>query len=222
MKKKIKELHKIERPREKLQRYGAVKLSDAELLAIILGNGIKGTNVIELSKKILRKFPKGEIVSADLKNLNEISGLGPVKACQISACFELGRRFLQNKKFALVLSPKDVWEQLVDIRGKMKEHFAVFFLDARSRVVKREIVSVGILNASLIHPREVFEPAVRNLAAQIIVAHNHPSGEIEPSEEDILITKKLRSAGEILGIELLDHVIVSKNGYLSLKERGEF
>lgn len=119
-----------------------------------------------------------------------------------------------------MLSPKDVWEEMKDIRDNKKEHFIIFFLDTRNQEISREIISVGSLNANLVHPREVFEPAVRNLAAQIIVAHNHPSGDTEPSKEDLEITQKLVEAGDILGIEIIDHIIVAKDCYLSLKEQG--
>lgn len=209
----------MDRPREKLEKYGAGKLSDAELLAIILGMGIKGVNVVELSKNILKKFGANlaEVTTADLK---QVSGLGSAKACEIVACFELGKRVLQHKPAALLLTPQDVWQELKDIRAHKKEHFVVFYLDSRSQEIKREIISLGTLNASLVHPREVFEPAVRHLCAQIIIAHNHPSGNAEPSPDDIDITKRLVEAGKILGIEVVDHVIVTKEGFISLKERA--
>jgi len=216
---KIKDLPKIERPREKLEKYGPDKLSNPELLAILLGTGTKGINVVELSNKIIKKFGGEGLAKATVKDLKDTFGLGVAKACEISACFELGRRFLKDKKSELILSPKDVWENLKDIRDHKKEHFVVFYLDTRNQEIKREIISVGTLNANLVHPREVFEPAVKNLASHVIVAHNHPSGETEPSEEDLTITKKLVEAGKILGIELIDHVIVGANGYLSLREK---
>lgn len=217
---KIKDLPKIERPREKLERYGPDKLSSSELLAIVLRNAPKGMNVIELSGKVLSKFKTDTITIATIKELEVIPGIGIAKACEIVACFELGRRLLQNKQYTLILSPKDVWEQLKDIRGNKKEHFVIFFLDTRNQEIKREIISVGSLNANLVHPREVFEPAVRYLAAQIIVAHNHPAGDPEPSEEDLEITKKLIESGKILGIEIIDHVIVTKDKFLSMKQKG--
>lgn len=216
---RIKDLPKIERPREKLEKYGPEKLSNSELLAILLGTGSKGVNVVELSNKILKKFSGDGISKANVKELKNTFGLGSAKACEIVACFELGRRLLQNKQSALLLSPQDVWEQLRDIRDNKKEHFVIFFLDARNQEIKRETVSVGSLNANLVHPREVFEPAVRHLAAQVIVAHNHPAGDTEPSDHDIEITKRLKEAGDVLGIELVDHIIVTKTGYASFKEK---
>lgn len=216
---KIKDLPKVDRPREKLEKYGPERLSNSELLAILLGTGSKGINVVELSNKILKKFSSNGLAKANIKELKNTFGLGSAKACEISACFELGRRLLQNKQSALILEPKDVWNELKDIRDHKKEHFVIFFLDARNQEIKREIISVGSLNANLVHPREVFEPAIRHLAAQIIIAHNHPSGDAEPSEEDLIITKRLVEAGKILGIDILDHVIVSKTEHFSFKEK---
>ena len=215
---KIKDLPKIERPREKMERYGAEKLSNSELLAILLRSGSKGVNVVELSKKILAKFSGNGLAKASIEELKNTFGLGKAKACEIMACFELGKRLLQDKKSCLILSPKEVWEELKDIRDNKKEHFVIFFLDSRNQEIKREIISVGSLNANLVHPREVFEPAIRYLASHIIIAHNHPSGDTEPSQEDLEITKRLSEVGKILGIEIIDHVIVSKEGFLSFKE----
>ncbi|MFH1565808.1 MAG: DNA repair protein RadC [bacterium] len=216
---KIKDLPKIERPREKLEKYGPERLSNSELLALLLRTGSKDLNVVEFSKKILKKFSGDDLSKATVRELKDTFGLGTAKACEIVACFELGRRLLQNKQSVLLFSPKDVWEELKDIRDNKKEHFMVFFLDSRNQEIKREIVSIGSLNANLVHPREVFEPAVRYLAAQIIIAHNHPSGDPEPSEEDLEITKKLVASGKILDIEILDHIIVVKDGFFSFKEK---
>lgn len=217
---KIKDLPKVERPREKLEKYGPEKLSNAELLAILLRTGSKGVNVVELSSRILNKFKSIGLDKAGFSDLKNTFGLGKVKAGEILACFELAKRLLKNKQAVLLLSPKDVWEQLKDIRDNKKEHFIIFFLDTKNQEVKREIISIGNLNSNLVHPREVFEPAVRYLASQIILAHNHPSGSLEPSENDINITNALVEAGEIMGIEIVDHIIVTNSGYLSFKEKG--
>ncbi len=214
---KIKDLAKVDRPREILEKYGPEKLSDAQLLAILLRTGTKDCNVIELSKKILKKFPDQKLLEANIENLSEIHGLGKVKAGEIIACLEFGRRILKDKKSNLILSPKDVWENCQDIRDHKKEHFVVFFLDTRNQQIQREVISIGTLNANLVHPREVFEPAIKCSAAQIIVCHNHPSGNPEPSDEDLAITRRLQEAGKILGIEVLDHVVVTKTSYLSIK-----
>ena len=219
-KKTIKDLPKVERPREKLMRYGPEKLSNSELLAILLRSGKKGENVVELAGKILKRFKADKLPYLTFDELKDYPGLGPAKACEIVACFELGKRLLKDKKARIYLKPKEVWEELKDIRDNKKEHFVIFYLDSRNQEIKREIISVGSLNANLVHPREVFEPAVRNLAAQIILAHNHPSGDPEPSEDDITITKRLVEAGKIMGIEVVDHIIVVKSGFFSFKEKG--
>ncbi|MEW5908024.1 MAG: DNA repair protein RadC [Patescibacteria group bacterium] len=215
---KIKDLPKSDRPREKLEKYGPEKLSNSELLAILLRTGSKGINVVELARKILGKFSGSDLAKASFKDLKNTFGLGAAKACEIVACFELGRRLLQNKKSQIYLTPKDVWNELKDIRDNKKEHFVIFFLDARNQEIKREIISVGSLNANLVHPREVFEPAVRHLAAQIILAHNHPAGDPTPSKDDSEITKQLVEAGKLLGIEIKDHVIVSKANFFSFAD----
>ena len=219
-KKTIKDLPKVERPREKLMQYGPGKLSNSELLAIVLRSGKKGENVIELANKIMKRFSKDELPNLTFNDLKDYPGLGPAKACEIVACFELGKRLLKDKKAEIYLKPREIWEELKDLRDHKKEHFVIFYLDSRNQEIKREIVSVGSLNANLVHPREVFEPAVRNLAAQIILAHNHPSGDPEPSEDDLEITKRLVESGKILGIEVIDHIIITKTGFISFKEKN--
>lgn len=219
---KIHDLPRVDRPREKLEKYGPERLTSSELLAILLRTGRRGVNVVELSKKILQKFDDGLLATASVTELKNISGLGTAKACEIVASFELARRLLKDKKHTLIFSPADVWKELKDIRDSRKEHFVVFYLDTRNQEIKREIITVGTLNASLVHPREVFEPAIRNSAAQIIIAHNHPSENPDPSDEDIKITRLLSSAGGILGIELLDHIIVAKEKFFSMKGEGLF
>ncbi len=220
VKKTIKELPKVERPREKLMQYGPEKLSNSELLAILLRSGKKGENVVELANKILKRFSKDKLPNLTFNDLKDYSGLGPAKACEIIACFELGKRLLKNKKAEIYLKPKEIWEELKDLRDLKKEHFVIFYLDSRNQEIKREIISVGSLNANLVHPREVFEPAVRHLAAQVILAHNHPSGDPEPSEDDLEITKQLTESGKILGIEVIDHIIITKTGFISFKEKN--
>lgn len=200
-------------------KYGPEKLSNSELLAILLRSGKKGENVIELANKILKKFSSSKLSSLKFEDLKNYSGLGPAKACEIVACFELGKRLLKDKKAVLILSPEEIWRELKDIRVRKKEHFIVFYLNVRNQIIEKEIVSFGTLNANLVHPREVFEPAIKNSAAQIIIAHNHPSGDAEPSEDDIEITKRLVESGKILGIEIIDHIIVTETGFLSFKEK---
>jgi len=216
----LRTLPKIDRPREKLIKYGPEKLSEAELLAIILRTGRKGQNVLALSQKILKKFKGTEISEAVFADFLGIPGLGPTKSCEIVACFELGKRLLKGKKATLFLEPKDVFDALYDLRSKKKEFFIIFFLDARSQEIKREVISIGTLSETLVHPREVFEPAVRHSASQIIIAHNHPSGDTLPSESDIDITRRLIYAANILGIDLIDHIIVSSKHFYSFGENN--
>lgn len=215
---RIKDLPAVDRPREKLQKYGPEKLSDAELVAILLGTGRKGANAVELGRAILHSH--APLSEAGLAGLAAVPGLGIARASRIVACMELGRRLLLGKKASLVLSPEDVWRELADLRDRRKEHFVMFFLDARNQKISREVISVGTLTMSVVHPREVFEPAIARSAAQIILAHNHPSGDASPSQEDVRITSQLVQAGRILGIEVVDHVVVSSAGYRSMKACG--
>lgn len=217
----IADLPFVKRPREKLIKYGPDRLSDAELLAIILRTGRKGENVLVLAARILRMISFAHLSHTTRDDLMRISGIGPTKACVLLASVELGKRMFENKKLGIgqLLSPQDVFDSLQDIRESKKEHFVVFFLDTRNQQIKREIISIGTINASLVHPREVFEPAVKHLAVQVILAHNHPSGDLEPSEEDLDVNRRLCEAGRILGIEVLDHVIVTGAAFRSFKEK---
>src|SRR3989344_2052309 len=216
---KIKDLPKIDRPREKLEKYGVKKLAEFELLAILLGSGIKGLNVIQLSKKILSIIQKIGIKKITLEDLLKIKGMGKAKASQILATIELGRR-LQADKRREILSAEDIWNLCADIRDSKKEHFAAFYIDTQNCLIERQIISIGTLNASLVHPREVFEPAVRLFASSVILTHNHPSGNCEPSQDDIEITKRLTEDGKILGMDIADHVIITKDKFLSFKEQN--
>ncbi len=213
----MKDILPIDRPREKFEKYGAAKLSNPELLAILLGSGIKGLNVLQLSKKILDVIQKISIKNITLDNLLSIKGLGKAKALQILAATSLGERLSKKSE---IISAEEIWKLCLDIRDSKKEHFMAFYLDTQNYLIERQIISIGTLNASLVHPREVFEPAIKHSAAAIIVAHNHPSGNTEPSPDDIEVTKRLVEAGKILGIDILDHVIITKDSFISLKEKG--
>jgi len=217
---KIKDLPRVDRPREKLLKYGPSKLTTTELLAILLRIGTKGKNVIELSSQILKTIGSTNIQNLSMSDLKKIKGLGVVKAGEIIACIELGKRLLKDKEPLIAITPKAVFESLKDISVLKKEHFITIYLDTRNQEIAREIISIGTLNSSLVHPREVFEPAIKNLAASIILVHNHPSGDLKPSSEDLLITKKLVDSGNLLDIHVLDHVIISNTGYISLKEKN--
>ncbi len=213
---RLKGLSRVDLPREKFAKYGKDRLKDQELLAILLGSGVQGANVMVLANRILKVVAEKGVDTVSSEDLEQIKGLGKVKAAQVIASIELGRRLLTGKQASLILSPEEVWNRTEDIRRSKKEHFLVFFLNGRSQEICREVISVGTLNESLVHPREVFEVAIKNNAASVIFAHNHPSGSLEPSEADILVTRKLVSAGRILDIDVLDHVIVTESVYASI------
>ena len=214
----------VDMPREKLERLGPEGLRDEELLAILLRTGYEGRNVLEISHGIVKRYPVNKLVDMDLKELTTIKGIGRAKAAGLVAGFELAKRGL-NQGIGIeptITSPADVLGLLTDIKDLRKEYFVALFLNARNQVICRENVSVGSLNASLVHPREVFVPAVGSSAASVILAHNHPSGDVTPSREDIELTRRMVQAGEIMGIEVLDHLIVGSERFLSMKEANVF
>ena len=213
---KLKNLPLKDRPREKILNYGPNQLTEVELLAAVLGIGTKSAGILQLAKKLIALIrQKKDLTLADLA---QIKDLGPVKSAQVLALLELGKRLFGKKQFRLILSPRLVWQELREIRESKKEHFVVFYLDIQNQLIKKEIISIGILNANLVHPREVFEKAIINSAAQIILAHNHPSGNCAPSALDLQMTQLLVKAGKILHIEVVDHVIVAREEWLSLKK----
>lgn len=209
---KLTELKNTELPREKMEKYGAKRLRNFELMAIVLGSGIKGCNVLELARKIEKLITQKSANNVTLEDLRKIRGLGKAKAIQILAVISLVDRFGSERGVEL-LSVKDIWNSCADFRSSKKEHIVAFYLDTQQRLIERRIISVGTLDTSLLHPREVFEPALQLSAAGVILAHNHPSGSLEPSDEDIVITKRVADAGDLLGIILVNHIIVSTGGY---------
>ena len=218
--KTINQLHYTEKPREKLISKGVKSLKDYELVAVLLGSGIKGKDVIKLSKEIV-KVLQDDFASLNLDKLLCIHGLGSAKASQIISAIELSKRYLikQNKK---ITSASDVYNELKDYQDKQQEYFLTIYLDGANHICETRVITIGTLNRSLVHPREVFAPAIESRCASIIVAHNHPSGICEPSDEDLQITNRLKDSGKLLGIEVLDHVILSKNGFLSMRDEGIF
>jgi len=215
---KIKLLPKVDLPREKLQKYGVAKLANHELLAILLGSGIEGVNVLQLSKQILQTVAKIGKEKMTIENLCEIKGLGQAKAAQMIAVIELAKRLSVGAPE--IMSAENVWQLCADIRDSKREHLVAFYLDTQNRLIERQIIFIGTLNASIVHPREIFEPAIRHSAASIIVAHNHPSGDLEPSPEDRETTARLVEAGKILGVDLIDHIIVSRSAFMSFEQKG--
>ena len=217
---KIKDLPKSDRPREKLIAKGAENLKDSELLAILLRTGKTGKNVIEIASQILSKYSKKRLLQMTYDDLSKISGIDSAKATTLLAAFELSKRALEvnDTNLPVINTAKDAAAQLTDMRDLKKEHFVVLYLNAKNQLAHKETISMGTLNANLVHPREVFEPAVRYLAAQVVISHNHPSGDPKPSDADLEITKRLVEAGKMMGIEVVDHIIVTKNSFLSFKE----
>jgi len=220
----IQDLPRTERPRERLLSRGAHQLSNSELLAILMAtSGLKGENVLDLAQRVLIKAGDvGKLVHMSYGELCEIKGIGPAKAVLLLAVVELSRRMhLTGSEPAVVKSPRDVQYILAErFRYEEKERFYAVLLNTKNRLLGLEEVSVGSLNSSIVHPREVFRAAIRHSAASVIVAHNHPSGDPTPSREDIEVTRRLMEVGRIVGIEVLDHVIFGREVILSLKEKG--
>jgi len=207
-----------ERPREKMLSHGPECLSNAELLAIILGKGQKGKDVLTLAKEVVDKLSVLE-EDPSLEIFTRIDGIGPGKGCQILASLEFSRRFLVSRKKLKIRRPQDALPVLGSLRESPQENFVVLTLDGSNQLIKVHPVTVGLANQSQIHPRETFHPAVQDRAVSIMVAHNHPSGNLEPSESDLAATRRLVDASKTLGIPVLDHIIVAESGFLSLRER---
>ncbi|NOZ81864.1 MAG: JAB domain-containing protein [Candidatus Micrarchaeota archaeon] len=219
---KIKDLSAQERPREKLIKYGPRALSNAELLAILIGKGYKNFSSIELSLKLLSKYSLRELSTADVRELTKITGIKDAKACSILAAFELGRRALSytEEKYT-VKTPEDVVRLFPELKSSKKEMLKIVSLDSKLGLISIETVSIGGLNTNSVTPGEVLRPAVLSSAAGIILVHNHPSGDPEPSKEDVEMTKRISEAASLLGIEVLDHIIIGER-YVSMKESGIF
>lgn len=217
---KIKEMNEDSRPRERLVKFGVENLSDAELLALILEKGTKQENVIEMSNRLINKHGLNKLSECSLKELQEINGIGFAKACQIIALFELNKRHaLSEKPRKFISSAKAVFELMNEkLKDEKQENFITIHLNNRNYFIKEELITKGVLDASIIDSREVFKSAIRNSASRIILVHNHPSGDPSPSEEDQEVTEKLIDAGELLGIKVLDHVIIGNGNYWSWKE----
>lgn len=221
----IHDLPLSERPWERLQKYGAQSLSAQEILAMILGRGISGESVMVTAQRLLSKFGNLKTVAtASLEELSQIRGIGLAKAAQIKAASELARRIESNMDASqkpVIKTPENVVELVKsNLKGHKKEHFLVIMLDTRSRLIKVSEVSVGSLDSSIVHPREVFREAISASAASVIFAHNHPSGDTTPSDDDIKLTKRLEQAGELMGIDVLDHIIIGGDSYQSMKRQG--
>lgn len=214
---KIKDRRKDERPREKLQAKGASALSDLELLMAIIGSGTAQADVIKISRDV-KKLLDGKGSELTFNDLLAIKSLGPAKATQIMAGFELWRRQFEVTDRPIIDSPEKAIEQLADIRDKKQEYFVCITLDGANHLIAKRIITIGTLTSSLVHPREVFADAITDRAASIIVAHNHPSGSLEPSRADKAVTTRLQEAATLLGITMLDHIIVTKSSHIVITE----
>ncbi|NPV43202.1 MAG: DNA repair protein RadC [Firmicutes bacterium] len=223
----IKDLPEGERPRERLLKYGAENLTDAELLAIIIRTGSRSETAVKLSQRLLlgEKGVNGLrfLVEASIEELGKIKGIGLAKAAQIKAAIEIGKRLasLSQSERPVIKCPEDVRNLLMEeMRYLDKEYFKTILLNIKNQVIHVEDVSVGSLNSSIVHPREIFKIAIRRSSAALILVHNHPSGDPTPSGEDVEITRRLVESGKLLGIDVLDHVIIGDGRYTSLKEKG--
>ena len=223
----IHDLPTSERPRERLQKLGVDALSAQEILALILGRGIAGESVMVTAQRLLSQFGnlKG-IANASLDELSQVKGIGPAKASQIKAAFELASRLEDYSEAGdkpLVKHPEEVVNLVRNrLKGKKKEYFLALLLDTRNQLIKISEISVGSLDSNIVHPREVFKEAIAASAASVIFVHNHPSGDPTASEHDVKLTKRLAEAGEIMGIDVLDHIIIGDKIFLSLKREGLF
>ena len=214
----LRDMHKDDKPREKIITKGVEALKNDELLAILLGSGVQGKDVRKLSKEIIGIMDRDH-ENMSLEKFCDIHGLGIAKASQILASLELSKRYLirTNRR---ITDAKDVYEELHKYANRQQEHFLTITLDGASHIINTRTVFIGTLNQSLVHPREVFADAIADRAAGIIIAHNHPSGTLEASRADMAITQRLMEVSKLVGIELLDHVILSKEGYFSFSDEG--
>lgn len=220
---RVRDLPLEEKPREKLLAFGPTNLSHAELIAILLGVGTRKEEVMGMATRILREYGEKAILNeTNPQRLADALQIPLTKACQIVASFELGRRFYQQKagKPLFVRTAKQAFEHLKSMDELQKEQLRGLYLNSRYQVIHEEIISIGSLTANIVHPREVFQPAIEHSAVAVIVAHNHPSGNLTPTEDDIAATTQLIAAGKVLGIELLDHLIIANSTFTSLLERN--
>lgn len=215
---KIQKLPAFKRPRERLIESGVQSLRDIDLLAIILQSGYKNTNVIRLAQKVLSQGKLTSLHEHTYESLRKIKGIGSVRAATIVAIVEIAERLYREPRAQVIETTLDAIHHFAFIKHRKREHFVCIYLNARQQFISKEVISVGTLDASIVHPREVFAPGLLVHAASVIVGHNHPSGDPEPSHADLILTKRLQHAGKILGIAVIDHIIVADRGSASFKE----
>jgi DNA repair protein RadC len=209
------------RPRDKLLRFGPRGLNHAELVAVILGSGTRGQNVIRIAEDLVRDHGAAGLPTLTLKDWAARRGIGRVKAAQMLAVFEIGRRLsAPPSEEPRVSSPAEAYALVRDLKKARKEHLLALYLDSQNRLIARDTISIGSLNTTRTHPREVLQPAIVHSALAFILIHNHPSGSLDPSRDDVEFTRTMARAGDLMGISLYDHLIVSRRGYVSLKEKG--
>lgn len=220
----IRDLPPDERPRERMERLGPDALANAELLAIILRVGNTKVSAIQLAQQLLSHFGSlRKLANATVQELSQLDGIGLAKACQLKSAFELGKRLATSGEITrpVITSPLIAANLVMEeMRYFASEHFRVIFLDTRHQVIGDRDVSIGTLNASMVHPRETFKAAIAHTAAAVILVHNHPSGDPTPSQEDVAITKRLQEVGDLIGIPVLDHLVIGDGRFISIKERG--
>ncbi|MFZ5376276.1 MAG: RadC family protein [Patescibacteria group bacterium] len=208
-------------PREKLQKFGLHNLTNVDLLSLIINSGSKNLSVKKLAEKILRTWRLSELTQLNISKLTNIPGIGKTKAGALLATIELAKRISQADDPTTVSHPKTVYQLTREITSKKREYLIAFFLNGRNQLLNQQIISIGNLNQNLVEPRDIFIPALNSAAAFIILAHNHPSGDPNPSENDLLATQHFVEAGMIIGIELIDHLVVCENNYYSMREHGQ-
>ncbi|CAM3094233.1 RadC family protein [Sporolactobacillus spathodeae] len=222
----MRDMPQADRPRERMVREGAAVLSNQELLAIVLQSGVKNESVLQLAQRLINHFGGLNALSeASIEELQKVKGIGEAKAALIAACIEFGRRLVRPAAVQryTIRSPEDGANYVMeDMRFLAQEHFVVLFLNTKNQVIHKTTIFVGSLNASIVHPREVFKEAVRRSAASIICFHNHPSGDPTPSREDGDVTRRLVSCGKMLGVDVLDHIVIGDRKFVSLKQKGLF
>jgi DNA repair protein RadC len=208
------------KPREKLAKTGVSNLTDTELIAILLGSGYKDQSVLSLSKKINEAWLKQPKQKISWQQLIEIKGIGPAKASTLLACQELGQRIEKNNKSTLLDQPEKVFHQLSQIKDKKQEHSLALYLNGRGELLSKKIIAIGSLNTNFIDFRQLLAPAITLPASGLILSHNHPSGNPEPSPTDIKLTARIKQGSELVGIKLVDHLVVTTNDYFSFKQKG--
>lgn len=218
---KIKDLPEHKRPREKLFEKGTDALKDYELLAILLRTGYQGKSALEVAKRILKSLPLKKLVKLSINDLSKLKGVGKSRAAAIASAFAIGKRTYMEDNSIIINSPEDAVKVVSFLKDKKREYLVAIYLTARKKLITTKIISIGTLTANLIHPRELFKPALEHNAASVVIAHNHPSGDTTPSDEDILVTENLVRSGNTLDIKVNDHLIITKDDYFSFKDEDK-